>query len=114
MKKWETNEEGKLENFKALPLWVKLYDILLEYWTNAGFSHIARFLGVESTLQTSRISFARICIVMEMDGDFPEKFIVETEFGKEFEVRVEYNGIRRNATSAKNWIMENKIMIWVR
>lgn len=42
----EADEEGKLDDFKAIPLWVKLYGIPLEYWSNIGFSHIASFLGV--------------------------------------------------------------------
>lgn len=79
--------EGRLENSKTLPLWVKLYDIPLEYWTNVGFCHIASFLGRatlwdEPTMQASRISFPRICIVIDVDGNFQEKFMVENEFGR--------------------------------
>lgn len=32
----------------------------------------------------------RICIVMDVEGEFPESFKVQTEFGREFEVVVEY------------------------
>lgn len=75
---------------------MKLYGIPLQYWTKDGFSRIASFLGVplyaiELTVLASRISFARICIVKDVDGEFSEKFIVETGFGNKFEVKVEYN-----------------------
>lgn len=46
LKKWEADEEGKLENFKAISLWVQLYGNLLQCWSDNGFSRIASFLRV--------------------------------------------------------------------
>lgn len=70
--------------------------MLLKYWTNVGFSHIASFLGVplyadDLTLQASRIYFARIFVVIDVEGIFLEKIKVKPEFGRGFEVRVEYS-----------------------
>lgn len=42
-------------------------------------------------MQASRSVLARICMVMNVDGEFSESIKVETEFGREFEITVEYS-----------------------
>lgn len=86
LRKWEADEEDKLDDFKAIPLWVKLYGIPLQYWTNIGFIYLSNFFGVPlyadgPALQASRILFARICVVMDVEGDFPESFKVKQSLG---------------------------------
>lgn len=48
-------------------------------------------LEYESTLQAFKISFARTCVVMDVKGEFLESFKVETGYGNEFEVIIEYS-----------------------
>lgn len=70
----------------------------------------------EPTLQASRISFTRICMVMDVEEKFPDKIRLVTEFGKEFEsLRLRSNivGILRNATNAKKQGMGKKSAPWV-
>lgn len=44
----------------------------------------------ESTIKVIRIFFAITCVVMTIDGAYPERYMVETEFGTEFYIKFEY------------------------
>lgn len=46
-------------------------------------------------MKVTRISFARICVVISIDGQYPDKFMVETKFGSKFEVMVEYGWLSK-------------------
>lgn len=94
LNKLEADEEGRF--YKVIPLWVNHYGIPLQYWSDEGIGHIVSYLGVshyvnEPTLQAIRISFARICVVMDVNGVFPDTINMETVFGKEFVVKVKYS-----------------------
>lgn len=50
---------------------------------------------------------------MNIDGEFPEVFRVETEIGKEYEVKVEYSWItKKNVISVTNFGLVNNIVKW--
>lgn len=84
-----TAELGK-ERWKTTLVGVKSFAIPVEYWTTEGLSHIASYLGVPLYADEPTMKVTRISVVTAIDGQYPEKFMVEIEFGSEFEMRVEY------------------------
>ena len=61
-----------------IPIWVKFYNIPLEYWTNTSLGYIASAVGNPLHLDDaltenqSKLSFARICIEVGVDCEFPK------------------------------------------
>lgn len=96
LKPWSRNFDFSKEEFKAIPVWVKLFGIPSIYWTKEGLSAIASRLGIPlymdaPTMNARRLEFARVCVQMKMTKIFPNKFEVQSEFGEKFEVRLEYS-----------------------
>lgn len=72
VQKWTKNLSIVTGKIKKVGVWVKIYDIPLEFWSEKGFSYIASGLGhllyLDSvTTDGTRLEFARICIEMEVD-----------------------------------------------
>ena len=64
---WQPGMDMLNIQLTSIPIWVKFYNILLEYWTNTSLGHIASVVGnplhLDSLIDNqSKLSFARICI----------------------------------------------------
>ncbi|GAV92382.1 DUF4283 domain-containing protein/zf-CCHC_4 domain-containing protein [Cephalotus follicularis] len=93
---WERDMPPICSGFSKIPVWVKLLNIPMEYWTPRGLSHLASVLGTPlhmdpATEAKQMISFARLCVEMSADRAFPEVIKVKRSSGVVVEVRVEYN-----------------------
>ncbi|GAV60213.1 DUF4283 domain-containing protein, partial [Cephalotus follicularis] len=93
---WERDMPPICSGFTKIPVWVKLLNIPMEYWTPWGLSHLASVLGTPlhmdpATEAKQMISFARLCVEMCADRTFPEVIKVKRSSGVVVEVRVEYN-----------------------
>ncbi|GAV92294.1 DUF4283 domain-containing protein/zf-CCHC_4 domain-containing protein [Cephalotus follicularis] len=93
---WERDMPPICSGFTKIPVWVKLLNIPMEYWTPRGLSHLASVLGTPlhmdpATEAKQMISFARLCVEMCADRTFPEVIKVKRSSGAVVEVRVEYN-----------------------
>lgn len=67
------------ESFDKAPVWVNLYNIPLEYWNAKGLSYIASAIGRplyadSMTESRKRISFARICVELDVSSDLIDSF----------------------------------------
>ena len=74
---WQPGMEMLNIQLKSMPIWVKFYNIPLEYWTNTCIGYIASVVGkplhMDSlTENRSRLSFARICIKVDSSSQFPK------------------------------------------
>ena len=79
----------------SIPIWVKFFNIPLEYWTNTSLGHIASVVGNPLHLDTltenqSMLSFARICIEVGVDCEFPKSVLLDMGNGKYSTIRIEY------------------------
>ncbi|GAV84816.1 DUF4283 domain-containing protein, partial [Cephalotus follicularis] len=67
---WERDTPPQQCSFSKVPVWVKLVNISLEYWTPYGLSHLVSVLGKPmhmdyATGNRQIINFARVCVEME-------------------------------------------------
>ena len=79
----------------SIPIWVKFFNIPLEYWTNTSLGYIASVVGNPLHLDTltenqSMLSFARICIEVGVDCEFPKSVLLDMGNGKYSTIRIEY------------------------
>lgn len=85
-----------LGNIKKVGLWVKIYDVPLEYLSKARFSHIASGLArpryVNSiTNEGNRLDFMKVCVEMVVEESFLDFIDLSLLSGENMELRVEYN-----------------------
>ncbi|XP_028111016.1 uncharacterized protein LOC114309476 [Camellia sinensis] len=85
------------EDKKTIPVWVKFFNVPLEYWDRDGLSRIASAVGVplfmdQLTSSGSRISFARVCVDIPTTSAFPDSFAL-TSGDDSVPIHVEYQGV---------------------
>ncbi|GMP97031.1 hypothetical protein CsSME_00045439 [Camellia sinensis var. sinensis] len=67
LKQWHRMMKLSKEGKKTIPVWVKFYNIPMEFWNGDGLSRIASAVGVplfmdQLTSSGNIISFARVCV----------------------------------------------------
>ena len=90
----------------SLPIWVKFFNIPLEYWTVTSLGYIASVVGIPMHLDTltenhSQLSFARICIEVDVNCTFPKSALLDLGNGKYSTIRIEYPWVPQNCTHCK-------------
>ncbi|KAF5206621.1 hypothetical protein FRX31_003789 [Thalictrum thalictroides] len=70
----EVFEERK--QITSIPIWVKCYDIPMQLWSRQGLSLIGSRIGTpkccdEFTKRRKRLEFAKLCIEVKADTNFP-------------------------------------------
>ena len=70
LKRWHPNMQFLKDDLDRVLVWVKLYNVPLEYWTVKGLSCVASAIGVPlhtdlTTLLRKRLSYARVCVEIE-------------------------------------------------
>lgn len=97
LKQWTRMMKLTKEKVTKVPVWIRLFNVPLEYWDKDGLSRIASAVGVplfmdQLTEECSRVAFARICVEIEASSNLPAMFNVSCG-GISVVVRVEYQGI---------------------
>ena len=92
----------------TIPIWVKFFNIPLEYWTSTSLGHIASTVGIPLHLDTltenqSRLSFARICVEVGADCEFPKSILLDRGNGKFSNIRIEYPWIPQCCSECKRF-----------
>ena len=87
----------------SLPIWVKFYNIPLEYWTNTCLGYIASAVGkplhMDSlTENRTRLSFSRICIEVDLSSKFHKTARLNLGNGKYTTIRIEYPWVPHNCS----------------
>ena len=65
------------ENLTIAPVWIRMYSLPMEYWKEEILMDIGNTLGnfikvSEQTRQRKYISYARICIYLDISRDLPD------------------------------------------
>ncbi|XP_075077311.1 uncharacterized protein LOC142164046 [Nicotiana tabacum] len=98
LKSWSADFNFYDEVLKTIPLWVSFSNLPLNCWGKITLSRIASGLGFpiyadECTSSTTRISYARVLIEIDILKKLPKCIIVQDPYGKEFEQVVEYDWV---------------------
>ncbi|KAJ0074991.1 hypothetical protein Patl1_34214 [Pistacia atlantica] len=105
LQKWQPEMELNKEALRLIPVWVKLFDVPLEFWSPDGLSYIARWwvnhLGMDKITEdtcrfgVSRIGFARVLVEIDAARKLSESLRIRmpnevNDESKIIGVRVDY------------------------
>ncbi|GMP85741.1 hypothetical protein CsSME_00038783 [Camellia sinensis var. sinensis] len=94
LKKWHSMMKLSKDQLDKIPIWVKLFNVPMEYWDDDDLSRIASAIGEllymdRLTAHGDRVSFAKVCVEIRVDSILPTDFLIKCE-GENIEVGVEY------------------------
>ena len=103
---WKPGMEMLNVHITSLPIWVKFFNIPLEYWTVTSLGYIASVVGIPLHLDTlienhSRLSFARICIEVDVNCAFPKAALLDLGNGKYLTIGIEYPWVPQKCSHCK-------------
>lgn len=95
LKQWSPQLELRKEQFTKVPLWAQFYNVPLQLWHEDGLSFIASAIGIplyadKLTESCKRLSFARLCVEVEVGSILPDTFDVECSNGLTATIGVKY------------------------
>ncbi|XP_059658623.1 uncharacterized protein LOC132304941 [Cornus florida] len=95
LKKWKKGMVLNQDSYRFIPLWIKFYNILFEFWTAKGFSYVISAVGrplfANKLIETKkRLSYARLCVEVDATKPFIEDFLLEAEDGVWIDIKVEF------------------------
>ena len=98
---WQQGMEMLNIQLTSLPIWVKFYNIPLEYWTNTCLGYIASAVGKSLHMDSltenrTSLSFARICIEVDLSSKFPKTARLNLGNSKCTTIRIEYPWVPHN------------------
>ncbi|GMQ03516.1 hypothetical protein CsSME_00049289 [Camellia sinensis var. sinensis] len=97
LKKWHRMMKLTKEDQGTIPVWIKFYNVPMEFWNSEGISRIASTIGVplfmdHLTAFGKRISFARVCVEIKANSNLPEDFFIKCA-EEIVKITVEYQGV---------------------
>ncbi|KAF7129874.1 hypothetical protein RHSIM_Rhsim10G0146400 [Rhododendron simsii] len=83
---WNPDLVFEKEGLSKLTLWIQLYNVPLQYWSEEGLSYIASAVGKplyadEMTESARRISYAKICVEVDVHSPLPHSIDLLTSTG---------------------------------
>ena len=106
LRSWKPGMEMLNVHITSLPIWVKFFNIPLEYWTVTCLGYIASTVGIPLHLDSltenhSRLSFARICVEVDVNCTFPNSALLDLGNGKYSTIRIEYPWVPQKCDHCK-------------
>lgn len=98
LRPWSPEIKLIKEELQSVSMWVTFLNLKLHYYTAAGLSKLANYLGKplfsdKQTASQERVSYARICIEMTVGANRPRSIHLVNEFGEEDIQEVKYDWI---------------------
>ena len=95
LRAWKPGMDMLYIQLSSIPIWVRFYNIPLEYWTSTCLGHIASTIGIPLHLDPltenqTKLSFARICVEVGVDCEFPKSVLLDRGNGSYSTIRIEY------------------------
>ncbi|PKU67540.1 RNA exonuclease 1 [Dendrobium catenatum] len=95
LQRWNPKFQPKRDESASIPIWIKVPNLPLALWTPSGISKIASYVGeplyVDTlTAKRTRLTFARICVKVDKNSDFPEEIPLEID-GEDLTLSVVYD-----------------------
>ena len=103
---WKPDMDTHNDQLTSLPIWVKFFNLPLEYWTSTSLGYIASVVGCplhldNPTKNHSRLSFARICIEVDVDCEFHKSALLDLGNGKYSTIRIKYPWVPHTCSHCK-------------
>ncbi|XP_020682606.1 putative proline-rich receptor-like protein kinase PERK11 [Dendrobium catenatum] len=95
LQRWSPKFKPKRDEDALIPVWIKIVDFPLALWTPTGISKISSYVGIPIsvdalTANRSRLTFARICVLISKDSPLPDEIPIEIE-GEDITLTVLYD-----------------------
>lgn len=95
VQRWAQNLMMNMKSIKAMSIWVKIFSIPLEFWSDKGLSLLASSLGkpfyLDSVAEDGiRLEYAKVCIEMKVDENFLYFICVALSNDACIELKIEY------------------------
>ena len=93
LKQWKPQMNFEKNEFTKIPIWIQFFNVPLDYWTEQGISYIASAVGRPLyadaiTEAGKRLSFAKICVEVEVDSILPSSFDLRFSNGESIEILI--------------------------
>ncbi|PKU79522.1 RNA exonuclease 1 [Dendrobium catenatum] len=95
LQRWSPKFKPKRDEDAPIPVWIKIVDFPLALWTPTSISKISSYIGIpisvdSLTANRSRLTFARVCVLISKDSILPEEIPIEIE-GEDLTLKVLYD-----------------------
>ncbi|KAF7152803.1 hypothetical protein RHSIM_Rhsim01G0069100 [Rhododendron simsii] len=95
LQEWYPGIVLEKEGLTRLPIWIQLYNVPLQYWSAEGLSYLASAVGKplyadEMTESAKRVSFAKVCVEVDLKSSLPHSFDLITSSGQLVIIDVKY------------------------
>jgi hypothetical protein len=92
------------DDLSRIPVWVKLHNVPLDYWTNKGLSYVVSALRVPlhadiTTLIRKRLTYARVCVEIDASKLLVKEFDQQCPNGMVITILAEYEWLPSRCTS---------------
>ena len=106
LRAWKPGMDMLNIQLSSIPIWVRFYNIPLEYWTSTCLGHIASTVGIPLHLDPltenqTKLSFARICVEVGVDCEFPTSVLLDRGNGNYSTIKIEYPWAPQCCTECK-------------
>ncbi|GAV83002.1 DUF4283 domain-containing protein/zf-CCHC_4 domain-containing protein, partial [Cephalotus follicularis] len=113
LRRWTKGMSLKLEECNTIPVWVKLSNVPIQFWTKTGLSYIASVLGRPlymdaPTTNRHTLTYARVCVDMATSSPFPSIILLDLDDGVTTTIGVEYPWRPQACTMCKVFDHSNK------
>ncbi|KAF9625386.1 hypothetical protein IFM89_022191 [Coptis chinensis] len=102
---WTPSIDKYRNGIKALPIWIRV-DLPKHLWTKNGIDFISSIIGEpiymdDATARRTRISYARICVVVDIEFKFPSFIPIKIGEGDIVDIGLDYEWVPDLCTSCK-------------
>ena len=109
LRAWKPGMDMLNIQLSSIPIWVRFYNIPLEYWTSTCLGHIASTVGIPLHLDPltenqTKLSFARICVEVGVDCEFPTSVLLDRGNGNYSTIKIEYPWAPQCCTECKLFV----------
>ncbi|XP_026452416.1 uncharacterized protein LOC113352872 [Papaver somniferum] len=96
VKHWSRVVEKEIAELKSIPVWMNFRNVPLFMWNNKGLSMIASYHGNPlmmdtQTLNKTRMSYARICVEVDVNCEFLDSFTFTLGGKDTIEIKTNYS-----------------------
>lgn len=95
LRKWTQGMQLLKLSLSNVPIWIKLHNLPIEFWSSTCLSYVASgvgraFCADSVTEEQLRLGYARVLVEMDIDSNFPKEVEVVCADGVRIVVGIEY------------------------